>query len=86
MKLSKRQIRKIIKEEKQKILKERMDSDIYKIVVRTLDRHGPKTHQELLAFVLHEYPQMSDELIDNFIDGFADDGSIIFNSRTQKYY
>lgn len=69
-----------------KILNERMGTDIYKIVVRALNNYGPMTHQELLANVLSDFPNISDEVIDEYIDTFEDDGEIIFDPRTQTYH
>jgi len=62
----------------------RMESDVFKIVMRSLTR-GPKTHQQLLANVLDVYPNTSDEDIDSHLDRLEDDGQIIFNPSIQKY-
>ena len=63
----------------------RMETDVMRIVTRAIT-HGPKTHQELLANVLGEFPNKSDEEIDMYIDRLEDSGDIIFDSGLQKYY
>ena len=68
------------------LINERMESDIYKIVVRSLDKKGPMAHQELLAQVLGNFPMLSDNEIDSYIDSYADDGSILYDPRIEKYY
>ena len=83
MKITKKQLVCLIREH---LIQERMDSDVYKIVIRALNQGGPMTHQELLAHVLHEFPNTSDEDIDEYIDTFEDDGEIIFDATSQKYY
>ena len=68
------------------LINERMDPDIYKIVVRSLDRKGPMTHQQLLGQVLGDFPMLSDDEIDNYIDRFESEGSIIYDPKIEKYY
>ena len=67
-----------------KILERRMETDVMKIVSRAIAQ-GPKTHQELLANVLDEFPNTSDEEIDGHIDSLEDSGQIIFDRTIQKY-
>ena len=62
----------------------RMATDVLKIVTRAIAQ-GPKTHQELLANVLDEFPNTSDEEIDMHIDDLEDSGDIIFDKASQKY-
>ena len=68
------------------LIKERLAPDIYKTVVRSLDRNGPMAHQELLARILGKYPMLSDEEIDRYIDSFEETGEILFDPRIQKYH
>tara|TARA_B100000029_G_C17474393_1_gene923108 strand:+ start:63 stop:314 length:252 start_codon:yes stop_codon:yes gene_type:complete len=83
MKISRHQLRKIIAEH---LMQERrMETDVMRIVTRAIN-HGPKTHQELLANVLDEFPNTADEEIDTYIDNLEDSGDIIFDPRIQKYY
>jgi len=82
MRVTKRQLRSIIKEQ---ILQEKMGTDVYKVVMRTLSKQGPKTHQELLATLLSDYPGASDEELDRYIDSFEESGDIIYDRRSQKY-
>jgi len=63
----------------------RMEVDVMKIVTRAISQDGPKTHQELLANVLDEFPNTSDEEIDMHIDGLEDSGQIIFDPTIEKY-
>ncbi len=63
----------------------RMEVDIMKIVTRAISQDGPKTHQELLANVLDEFPNTSDEEIDMHIDDLEDSGQIIYDPTAQKY-
>ena len=63
----------------------RLEVDVMKIVTRAIAQGGPKTHQELLATVLDEMPNTSDEEIDGYIDGLEDSGQIIFDTATQEY-
>ena len=83
MKITRRQLRYIIREQ---LLHERMGSDIYKVVVQTLHKQGPKTHQELLATILDDFPNTSDEEIDEYIDSYEESGDIIFDPATQTYH
>jgi bacterioferritin (cytochrome b1) len=83
MKISRRQLRQIIKEQ---LIRERMGTDVYKIVVQTLDKQGPKTHQQLLATILDDFPNTSDDELDEYIDGFEESGDIIFDPATQTYH
>ncbi len=101
MKISKERLREIISEElaetkaahsfgsnyeRQKMINERrMLTNVFKIVMQALNRQGPMTHQQLLANVLHQFPNVSDEQIDGYIDMLEDEGQIIFNRTTQKY-
>ncbi len=83
MKISRHQLRKIIAEH---LMQERrMETDVMRIVTRAIT-HGPKTHQEVLANVLDEFPNTADEEIDTYIDNFEVSGDIIFDQRMQKYY
>tara|TARA_B100001250_G_C19714560_1_gene750778 strand:- start:100 stop:618 length:519 start_codon:yes stop_codon:yes gene_type:complete len=63
----------------------RMETDVMRIVTRTISQDGPQTHQELLATVLGEIPNTSDEEIDGYIDNLEDGGEIIFDPATQEY-
>ena len=83
MKITKRQLRQIIAEQ---IIHERMNTDVYKIVLQTLNKQGSKTHQELLAAVLDDFPNTSDDEIDGYIDSFEESGDIVFDSATQTYH
>ena len=83
MKVTRAQLRQIIKEQ---LIRERMGSDVYKIVVRMLDKQGPKTHQELLATILDDFPNTSDEEIDEYIYKFEESGDIIFDPATRTYH
>ena len=83
MRLTRRQLRHIIKEQ---LIRERMGTDVYKIVVRTLDKQGPKSHQELLATILDDFPNASDDEIDEYIDGFEESGDIVFDPATKTYH
>ena len=67
-----------------KLFERRMETDVMKIVTRAIAQ-GPKTHQELLANVLDEFPNTSDEEIDMHIDNLEDSGEIIFDKSMQKY-
>ena len=67
-----------------KLFERRMQTDVMKIVTRAISQ-GPKTHQELLANVLDEFPNTSDEEIDMYIDNLEDSGDIIFDKSLQKY-
>ena len=67
-----------------KLFERRMETDVMKIVTRAIAQ-GPKTHQELLANVLDEFPNTSDEEIDMHIDNLEDSGEIIFDKTMQKY-
>mgnify|MGYP001459382861 CR=1 FL=1 len=68
------------------LINERMESDIYKVVVQNIHRNGPMDHQELLRKVLSNFPMLSDEEIDGYIDNYADTGAILYDPRIQKYY
>tara|TARA_Y100001970_G_C13844632_1_gene656205 strand:+ start:128 stop:376 length:249 start_codon:yes stop_codon:yes gene_type:complete len=81
MKITRRQIRQIIREALQE---RRMETDVMRIVTRAIAQ-GPKTHQQLLANVLDEIPMASDEEIDMEIDKLEDGGQIKFDRATQKY-
>ncbi len=83
MRITRQQLRQIIKEQ---LIRERMGTDIYKVVMQTLDRQGPKTHQQLLATILSGFPRTSDEEIDEYIDSFEKSGDIIFDPATQTYH
>jgi hypothetical protein len=67
-------------------MNERMQTDVYKIVQRVISQQGAMTHQELLANVLSDFPNTSDEEIDGYIDGFEEDGSIIYDSSSDTYH
>ncbi len=86
MKLTRQQLKKVIKEEKQKLLYERMESDVYKVVVRSLHRNGPMSHEALMQPILSAFPMLSDEEIDRWIDELEAGGEILYNSSTQKYH
>lgn len=86
MKITKRQLRALIKEEKEILLRERMETDVYKVVVRSLNRDGPMSHEQLMKPILGAFPMLSDEEIDSWIDGFESGGEIRFNPTTQKYH
>ena len=62
-----------------------METDVLRIVARAISKDGPKTHQELLANVLAEFPNTSDEEIDMHIDSLEDSGQIIFDPVAQEY-
>lgn len=66
------------------ITERRMETDVFRIVARSLIR-GPQSHQQLLANVLGVFPNTSDEVIDNHIDQLEDSGQIIFDPSIQKY-
>ena len=83
MKITRHQLRQIVKEQ---LIRERMGTDVYKIVVQTLDKQGPKTHQELLATILDDFPNTSDDEIDGYIDSFEESGDIIFDPATETYH
>ena len=83
MKLSRAHLKRLISEI---VLSEkRMETDVFRIVARALDTRGPLSHQQLLATVLDDYPNVDDEEIDSYIDGFEISGGIKFDTRTQKY-
>ena len=86
MKLTKQQLKKVIKEEKQKLLLERMESDVYKVVVRSLYQNGPMSHEALMQPILNAFPMLSDEEIDQWIDALEDAGEITYNPTTQRYH
>ena len=82
MKITKRQLMQVIRES---LLQERrMATDVFAIVNRAIAK-GPMTHQELLAHVLEEFPNTSDEEIDKHIDSLEDSGDIIYDETLQKY-
>ena len=82
MKTTEGRLRKIIS----KVLNERrMETEVYRIVMQNLGHSAPLSHQQLLAAVLHQYPNMSDDEIDLYIDSFEDTGAIKFDRRIQKY-
>ena len=83
MRITRHQLRQIIREQ---LIRERMGTDVYKIVVQTLDKQGPKTHQQLLATILDDFPNTSDDELDEYIDGFEESGDIIFDPATQTYH
>jgi hypothetical protein len=83
MRITRRQIRELIREHL--IQERRMEVDVMKIVTRAISQDGPKTHQELLANVLDEFPNTSDEEIDMHIDGLEDSGQIIYDPTIEKY-
>jgi hypothetical protein len=83
MKINRQQLRQIVKEQ---FIRERMGTDVYKIVVKTLDRQGPKTHQELLATILDDFPNTTDDEIDGYIDSFEESGDIVFDPATKTYH
>jgi len=68
------------------LINERMESDIYKVVVRNLHMDGPLDHQELLNKVVGNFPMLTDDEIDNYIDSYADAGAILYDPTIQKYY
>ncbi len=68
-----------------KLFERRMETDVMRIVTRVISQDGPKTHQELLANVLDEFPNTTDEEIDMHIDSLEDSGDIIFDPSIQKY-
>ena len=84
MKITKSQLRQIIQESLALQQERRMATDVLKIVTRAIAQ-GPKTHKELLANVLDEFPNTSDEEIDMHIDSLEDSGDIIFDRSMQKY-
>jgi len=83
MRITRRQLRQIIKEQ---LIHERMGTDVYKLVVQTLDKQGPKTHQQLLATILDDFPNTSDDELDEYIDSFEESGDIIFDPTTETYH
>ena len=85
MKLTRRQLKQIIREAVSFNLQERrMATDVYRIVARALNKR-PMTHQELLAHVLSVHPNVSDEEIDSHIDSLEETGAIIYNRETGQY-
>jgi len=83
LKITKSQLRMIIKESL--MAERRMATDVLRIVSRALNTRGPMTHQQLLANVLDEIPNTSDEEIDMHIDNLEDAGQIIYDTSMQKY-
>ena len=83
MKITKRQLRKIVRE--QLLSERRMETDVLKVVLRAITQGGPKSHQELLANVLDKFPNTTDEEIDTYIDGLEDSGQIIYDPTIEKY-
>ena len=63
----------------------RMATDVMRIVSRALNTQGPLTHQQLLANVLSDMPNVSDEEIDKHIDDLEASGDIIYDKNLQKY-
>ena len=63
----------------------RMATDVLRIVSRALNAQGPLTHQQLLANVLSDMPNASDEEIDKHIDDLEASGDIIYDKNLQKY-
>ena len=63
----------------------RMATDVMRIVSRALNAQGPLTHQQLLANVLSDMPNVSDEEIDKHIDDLEASGDIIYDKNLQKY-
>ena len=63
----------------------RMATDVLRIVSRALNTQGPLTHQQLLANVLSDMPNASDEEIDKHIDDLEASGDIIYDKNLQKY-
>lgn len=63
----------------------RMATDVLRIVSRALNTQGPLTHQQLLANVLSDMPNVSDEEIDKHIDDLEASGDIIYDKNLQKY-
>ena len=82
MKITRRQLRQIIQESL--LHEKRMAPEVLKIVSRAIAK-GPMTHQELLAHVLDEFPNTSDEEIDMHIDDLEASGDIIYDKNLQKY-
>ena len=71
-------------DERYSLQEKRMAPEVLKIVTRAIAK-GPMTHQELLAHVLDEFPNTSDEEIDMQIDDLEASGDIIFDKNLQKY-
>ena len=82
MKLTEQKIRRIIK--RYLLHERRMETDVLKIVMRSISK-GPQSHQQLLATILDEIPNTSDEEIDKHIDNLEDSGQIIYDPADQKY-
>jgi hypothetical protein len=79
-------VREVIHDRQSDVLYERrVINDVYQTIVRAIATVGPRSHQELLAIVLHKFPYMSDEAIDDFIDGLEETGDIVYDPRLQKY-
>jgi len=83
MKLTKAHLKRLISEIV--LTEKRMETDVFRIVARALDTRGPLSHQQLLATVLNDYPNVDDEEIDSYIDSFETSGDIKFDTRSQKY-
>lgn len=64
----------------------KMETDVFKIVARSINKRGPQTHQQLLSQVLGDFPNLSDDEIDGYIDGLEAGGEILFDPRAQRYY
>ena len=71
-------------DERYSLQEKRMAPEVLKIVTRAIAK-GPMTHQELLAHVLDEFPNTSDEEIDMQIDDLEASGDIIYDKTLQKY-
>ena len=72
-------------DERYSLQERRMATDVMRIVSRALNTQGPLTHQQLLANVLSDMPNVSDEEIDKHIDDLEASGDIIYDKNLQKY-
>ena len=83
MRITESKLRRIIRDS---IIAERMESKVYKLVMTDLNRNGPMNHNQIMRSIISVYPMLTDDQVDNFIDGFEADRQIIYNPNTQKYH
>ena len=96
MKISKRQLKRIIKEERAKILREATmmgrapmgalpSQKMYKAIVRVLTRSPEMGPQELVDTVNQMHPDLDAQDIHNFIDELEADGEIMYDESMDAW-
>ena len=89
MKITKRQLRRIIKEAINEVgiapgVRQSLTSKLYEAIIGVLSKSLEMSATELVDTVNQMHPSIDAELIHDFIDELTDDGELVYDIATDK--